>query len=538
MMLSCILLMDIGMCYYLKNPNFSTDGDDFCNLGKLRIHPELNWVKLVKLGMIILTLTVSLPSLRPPECPENSNYCKKASTFQVGMFYFALYVLALGTGGTKPNISTIGADQFDEFDPKERVQKVSFFNWWMFSAFLGTLFAQTFLIYIQDNVGFSVGYAIPTAGLIISVVIFLVGTPFYRHKIQNGNPFGRIAQVIVAAGRKWRVKVPADPSELHELDPKVYVEKGRFPISHTLNLRFLDKAATKVNTRSSTWNLCPVTQVEEAKLMIKMLPIWVAMFMPSTMIAQLNTLFVKQGTRLRRDMGPHFDIPPACLTSFVTMSMLVSIVVYDRFLVKIFRKYTGNPRGITILQRLGIGLVIHVIIMVVASVTEMKRINVVKEHQLEGDSKAIAPLTIFILLPQFILMGIADCFVEVGKLEFFYDQAPESMQSIGTALFASTLGVGNFISSFLLTTVSKITGRHGHTSWVLNNLNASRLYYYYALLAVLNFLNVIFFLVVSRYYVYKRETNEAFSSSQSHGGMIECVAGNGKTNLDENLQHN
>lgn len=110
---------------------------------------------------------------------------------------------------------------------------------------IGAYIADSFLIYIQDRVGFSVGYAIPTVGLIISVILFLIGTPFYRHKVQNGNPFDRMAQVIVAAVRKWRVNVPSDPTELHEVDPKAYVSKGRFPIAHTPVLRFLDKAATK-----------------------------------------------------------------------------------------------------------------------------------------------------------------------------------------------------------------------------------------------------------------------------------------------------
>ena len=65
--------------------------------------------------------------------------------------------------------------------------------------FLGMLFADSFLIYIQDHMGFTVGYVIPTLGLIISLILFLIGTPFYRHNVQNGNPFNRIAQVIVAA---------------------------------------------------------------------------------------------------------------------------------------------------------------------------------------------------------------------------------------------------------------------------------------------------------------------------------------------------
>ncbi|KAH9309404.1 hypothetical protein KI387_037315 [Taxus chinensis] len=471
-------------------------------------------------GMMMLTLAVSVPSLRPPECAKNAIVCPKASTFQVGFFYFALYVLALGTGGTKPNISTIGADQFDEFDPKEKLQKASFFNWWMFSVFFGALFAQTFLIYIQEDIGFAVGYAVPTVGLIVSVGIFLVGTPFYRHKLQKGNPFGRIAQVIVAAVRNWRVKVAADPLQLHELGPEVYVAKGRFPISNTQSLRFLDKAARK-NGFTSPWRLCTVTQVEETKLMLKLIPIWVAVFIPSTIFAQVNTLFIKQGNTLERNMGPHFKIPSGCLTSFVTMSMLVSIVVYDRVLVKLFRRATGNPRGITILQRIGIGLVVDVTLMVVAAITEHHRITVVKAQGLQGDSKAVAPLSVFILLPQFILVGIRDAFIEVGKLEFFYDQSPESMQSLGTALFLSSLGVGNFISSFLLTTVDKITGKNGHNAWVLNNLNASRLYYYYALLAVLSFLNIIFFLFVSWLYVYKRETSDALEMSSMKGKGTE-----------------
>jgi len=189
------------------------------------------------LGMILLTLAVALPSLRPPACDSDSNTCAKASELQIGIFYLALYVITVGSGGTKPNISTMGADQFDEFDPKEKLQKASFFNWWIFSVFFGMLFAESFLIYIQDRVGFSWGYAIPTVGLIISVVIFLIGTPLYRHKVQKGNPFSRMAQVIVAAAYKWRVKVPSDPSELYEVDAEEYIAEGRFPIAHSPKLR-------------------------------------------------------------------------------------------------------------------------------------------------------------------------------------------------------------------------------------------------------------------------------------------------------------
>ncbi|GLT99313.1 hypothetical protein SLE2022_167570 [Rubroshorea leprosula] len=458
-------------------------------------------------GMSLLTLSVSLPSLKPPTCTQsNVEDCKKASTLQLAAFFGALYILAVGTGGTKPNISTIGADQFDDFHPKEKAQKLSFFNWWMFSIFFGTLFANTVLVYIQDNVGWTLGYGLPTLGLLISIVIFLVGTPFYRHRVPSGSPFTRMARVIVAALRKWRVPLPSDPKELHELDLEEYAKKGKFRIDSTPTLRFLNKASVKTGS-TDPWMLCWVTQVEETKQMLRMIPIMVATFIPSTMIAQIGTLFVKQGTTLDRAIGS-FEIPPASLAGFVTLSMLTCVVLYDRFFVAIMQRLTKNPRGITLLQRMGIGMVFHIIIMLVASFTERYRLKVAREHGLVENGDQI-PLSIFILLPQFVLMGMADAFLEVAKIEFFYDQAPEGMKSLGTSYSTTSLGIGNFISSFLLSTVSDITSRHGHQGWILNNLNASHLDYYYAFLAILNFLNFFFFLVVIKFYVYKTEVSDS-----------------------------
>ncbi|KAG5383491.1 hypothetical protein IGI04_034961 [Brassica rapa subsp. trilocularis] len=457
--------------------------------------------------MLVLTLSVSIPGIKPPECSTaNAEDCKKASVLQLAVFFGALYTLAIGTGGTKPNISTIGADQFDVFDPKEKTQKLSFFNWWMFSIFFGTLFANTVLVYVQDNVGWALGYGLPTIGLAISISIFLMGTPFYRHKLPTGSPFTKMARVIVASLRKAKEPMTHDVAHFHELPSLEYERKGAFPIQPTPSLRFLDRASLKSGT-THKWNLCTITEVEETKQMLRMLPVLFITFVPSMMIAQIKTLFVKQGTTLDRKITGNFSIPPASLGGFVTLSMLISIVIYDRVFVKLTRKFTGNPRGVTLLQRMGIGLVFHVVIMIVASGTERYRLNVAAEHGLIHQTKVELPLTIFALLPQFVLMGMADSFLEVAKLEFFYDQAPESMKSLGTSYSTTSLAVGNFMSSFLLSTVSEITKKRGR-GWILNNLNESRLDYYYLFFAALNLVNFVLFLVVVRFYVYRAEVTD------------------------------
>ncbi|KAG0486247.1 hypothetical protein HPP92_008342 [Vanilla planifolia] len=464
------------------------------------------------LGMILLTLAVSIPSLKPPKCgfgtADVNCRVNKASSLQLGVYFAALYIIALGTAGTKPNISTIGAEQFDEYHPKERVHKLSFFNWWMFVIFIGILFANTLLVYIQDNVGWTVGYALPTLGLVISVIIFLVGTPFYRHKMPLGSPFTRMVQVLVAALRKWRVPFPDDPLELYELKAGDYEGKLKRRIEcYTPSMRVLSKAAVKTAKSQSQWYLCPVSQVEETKQMLRMIPVLAVNIIPCVIVAQISTLFLKQGATLDRSIGPHFRIPPASLGGFVTFSMLVSIVLYIRFFVPFTRRLTGNPRGISFLYRMGIGIIIHIVTMVIASLTERHRLAIARSSGV-AESGAQVPITIFLIVPQYVLMGIADTFIDVARIEFFYDQAPEGMKSLGTSYTLTCLGFGNFISSFLLKTTEKVTRRRsgGNGGWILNNLNKSHLDYYYAFLAVLCFLNFVFFLVVCRFYVYRVET--------------------------------
>ncbi|KAK8954525.1 Peptide transporter PTR3-A [Platanthera zijinensis] len=449
-------------------------------------------------GMAFLTLSVTLPSLKPPPCESlNAEDCKTGG-FHVVIFFLALYTIALGAGGTKPNISTLGADQFDVHCPKERFHKLSFFNWWTFSIFFGNLFSSTVLVYIQDNVGFSVGYTIPTVALAFSIGVFLLGTPIYRHKPPSGSPITTIGRVLVAAMRKWKVPLPDDPNELYEeLEPEHYSKQGNCRVNHSTLLVFFDKAAVRTTNSNSPWLLCSVTEVEETKKIIKLLPVFIATIIPSVMMAQILTLFVKQGSTMDRKMGSHFQIPPGSLSTFFTLGTLISVSLYDKCFVPLIKRRTENPRGITMLQRIGIGQTLHIVIMIIAAMVERWRLSVVRSHDLVH-RKTTVPLSVFALLPQFALMGVAEMLVE----------APEGMKSVGASFFSTSIGLGNFISSFLLTTVEKATRKEGKGGWIENNLNASHLDYYYGFLAGLCVINLVLFLLISKLYVYNKEIVE------------------------------
>ncbi|EEF41543.1 oligopeptide transporter, putative [Ricinus communis] len=455
------------------------------------------------MGMILLTMAVSLKFMKPT-CING--VCNKATPSQIAFFYTSLYIIAIGAGGTKPNISTFGADQFDDFDPKEKKLKVSFFNWWMFSSFLGALVATLCLVYIQENMGWGLGYGIPTVGLILSLFIFYLGTPLYRHKVsKTKSPARDLIQVPIVAFRNRKLQLPTDPSRLHEFELQYYIDTGKRQVHHTPVFRCLDKAALKDGNTYDSSPPCTVTQVEGTKLVLGMILIWVVTLIPSTIWAQINTLFVKQGTTLDRGLGSNFQIPAASLGSFVTLSMLLSVPMYDRFFVPFMRKKTGNPRGITLLQRLGIGFVIQVTAIAIAYAVEVRRMHVIRVQHTRSPTE-IVPMSIFWLLPQYVLLGIADVFNAIGLLEFFYDQSPEDMQSLGTTFFTSGIGAGNFLNSFLVTMVDKITGRGGGKSWIGNNLNDCHLDYYYGFLLVISTLNLGAFLWASSRFIYKKET--------------------------------
>ncbi|KAL6842988.1 hypothetical protein ACP4OV_027301 [Aristida adscensionis] len=66
-------------------------------------------------------------------------------------------------------------------------------------------------------------------------------------------------------------------------------------------------------------------------------------------------------------------------------------------------------------------------------------------------------------------MGAADAFLVVGQIEFFYDQAPESTKSLGTAMSLTAYG-----SAILSLMERAAAATHGSHSWVANDLNASK----------------------------------------------------------------
>ena len=278
-----------------------------------------------------------------------------------------------------------------------------------------------------------------------------------------------------------------------------------------INFRFLDKAAIvteeddiKSSQAPNLWRLNTVHRVEELKSVIRMGPIWAAGIILITAYAQQNTFSLQQAKTMDRRVVKSFQIPAGSMTLFTMSSMLLTIALYDRILIRVARRFTGLDRGITFLQRMWIGFVIAILATLVAGFMEVKRKQAAADHGMTNSPQSIIPMSVFWLVPQYSLHGIAEAFMSIGHLEFFYDQAPESMKSTGSALFWTAIAIGNYVSTLLVSLVHKYSAGPDGSNWLPNdNLNKGKLERFYWLITVMQVVNLIYYSFCAKFYTFK-----------------------------------
>ncbi|KAF7138722.1 hypothetical protein RHSIM_Rhsim07G0042200 [Rhododendron simsii] len=456
-------------------------------------------------GLVSLSLSSYYFLVKPTGCGDEQTPCGSHSSAQLGLFYLSIYLIALGNGGYQPNIATFGADQFDEEDPKEGHYKVAFFSYFYLALNLGSLFSNTILGYFEDKGMWALGFWASAGSATLALGLFLVGTPRYRHFTPRGNPLSRFCQVVVAAARKWKVEVPQSGEDLFEVSGKECSNNGGRKILHTHGFKFLDRAAI-VTSKECTmqakechnpWRICPVTQVEEVKCVLRLLPIWLCTILYSVVFTQMASLFVEQGAAMKTTISS-FHIPPA------------SMRVLDPLVARL-RK--SSPTGLTELQRMGIGLIIAIVAMVAAGIVEHFRLKHPQKTCTNCDGSS--SLSIFWQVPQYVLIGASEVFMYVGQLEFFNAQAPDGLKSFGSALCMTSISLGNYVSSLLVSVVMKISTRDEMPGWIPGNLNRGHLDNFYFLLAALTTADLVVYVICAKWYKYIKF--EGINSEDNNG---------------------
>ncbi|CAI9763671.1 unnamed protein product [Fraxinus pennsylvanica] len=169
------------------------------------------------LGYAVLAVQAHFQQQRPFPCkgldPSKMSQCEPADRSQQAMLFTGIHLVALGTGGVKAALPSLGADQFDERDSKEAASLSSFFNCF-------------------GNV-----------------------TPVSKH-----------GEVFVAAIKNRNLSISDTAGVLHEIHDK---EAGQTEIlQRTDQVKFLDRAAivksaqeTSKSSVTGSWKLCTFTGI-------------------------------------------------------------------------------------------------------------------------------------------------------------------------------------------------------------------------------------------------------------------------------------
>lgn len=276
-----------------------------------------------------------------------------------------------------------------------------------------------------------------------------------------------------------------------------------------------------------------MTQVEEAKCIIRMLPIWLCTIIYSVIFTQMASLFVEQGAVMHSYIGK-FHIPAASMSIFDICSVLLCTGIYRTVLVPVAEKLSGRPDGLTELQRMGVGLVIGMLAMVAAGLTEVERLRRV----VPGEE--VSTLSILWQVPQYVLVGASEVFMYVGQLDFFNGQAPDGIKSFGSSLCMASMSLGNFVSSLLISVVMKITTQNDSPGWIPEDLNRGHMDRFYFLIAVLSAIDFFVYIACARWYKCSKvgDTDENNKNDEDDDEDDAQVKVNGKRSDEEEVVMN
>ncbi|KAL8160992.1 LOW QUALITY PROTEIN: hypothetical protein V2J09_012481 [Rumex salicifolius] len=391
------------------------------------------------------------------------------------LVYLSLYIMAAGQGGHKPSVQTFAADQFDESTTEEKAAKSSFFNWWFFGVVVGSVSGIGTVFFVQKNVSWATGFMIPAAAMLVALAVFVAGTGFYRRgDLPAGSPFTKVAQVFVAAARKRRVSedvfgilngeetgpgpVGGAGARLEILGQGNGNGQQRLLIRNKKPMEAMHIRPSRASKTSNPptpnldnllpfqHSLCSILHIlHKASQHNERPPVIASLQDPGSIHSLLRNRvhhphpprFLRTSLRALDEEGhrpPHRHIYPP-------KDRCRAVFVYD---------YN-------------------------AALIEIKRVRVASE------SSSLA-LSIWWLLPQYSVLGVAEVFVVVGMQQLFYEKMPEELRSLGAAAYLSVLGVGSFVSSGIIAVVQMVSSRF-HEKWLVNDLNKAHLDGFYWVLA-------------------------------------------------------
>ncbi|XP_059428693.1 protein NRT1/ PTR FAMILY 5.5-like [Corylus avellana] len=168
-----------------------------------------------------------------------------------------------------------------------------------------------------------------------------------------------------------------------------------------------------------------------------------------------------------------------------------------------------------------VAMIFSILCCMTAAIVETRRLDVIKSHGLTDKPNEKIPMSMFWLLPQFLLLGALDgishnILVDRDKISgfsiacFFNGEVPDSISSYLQIFSDSVFGIGIWGGVVLVCIVDKVK-----PSWFQKTSDKSRLDNYYWTLTVLSFITFVFSILVAIWYNYQHSAIEEIRTPES-----------------------
>ncbi|KAM7273549.1 hypothetical protein ACFE04_028213 [Oxalis oulophora] len=263
--------------------------------------------------------------------------------------FWSLCLISAGQGAYNPSLQALGTDQLENDE-----------------ASLPSTTTK------DEQISNTKRSAIPTGGMIATNLVFSCWRRIYASRNDIVVDKKMIMQNLIQS-----IKAIASKLCSHKITP--LQEKPLCVGKNSINIEA--KNEEKNPKTENYW-------MENTKVIVRLLPIWTVLLPFVVIFQQPSTFFMT----MQRQIRSSFKVPPATLQSAMTLSIMVSMSLYNKVFIPLTRVIDRNEKGVSVLQRIGIGMVLSVIAMVIAALVETKRLEIGRNTKISyWDNTVISP---------------------------------------------------------------------------------------------------------------------------------------------------
>jgi POT family proton-dependent oligopeptide transporter len=351
-------------------------------------------------------------------------------------FYVGLFLIALGSGGIKPLISSFVGDQFDRTN-KNKAKVVYDAFYWMIN--FGSFFASLLMPIFLRSYGPSIAFGIPGVLMLVATIVFWMGRKKYVHvppAPPDPHAFTRVARTALLARKPGQARPGLFVAGLG-------VAGAVFSMAMTPSWGFVIAACSALVLLLAFGGIGTSMQLERARgihpdeavdgvrAVLRILIVF-ALATPfhslfdqkaSTWIVQANAMVAPTISLF----GSPFTFAPAQMQALNPLLVMLLIPFNNLVLYPLLRKAGIEPSP---LRRMTAGIAFSALSWIVIGSVQVA---------MDGGT----PMSMTWQILPYALLTMGEVLVSATGLEFAYSQAPKSMKGVIMAFWFLAITVGS-----------------------------------------------------------------------------------------------